>query len=82
MFSPSIGRVQLSAKRAYMVVSRSRASDKGEKGVGGFQRGHPPFISVVEGPWRAPTQKALQNQDYRMLAGRMEETSFFLKRGH
>ena len=58
MFSPSIGRVQLSAKRAYMVVGRSRASDKGERGRG-VQRGHPPFISVVEGPWRAPTQKAL-----------------------
>ena len=35
MFSPSIGRVQLSAKRAYMVVGRSRASDKGERGPAG-----------------------------------------------
>ena len=47
MFSPSIGRVQLSAKRAYMVVGRSRASDEGERGV---QRGHPPFYLCSLGP--------------------------------
>ena len=57
MFSPSIGRVQLSAKRAYMVVGRSRVSDKGGMGRGRLvQHGHPPFASgalySVLGTWR------------------------------
>ena len=57
---------------------------QGGKGEGGSSGGTPLYLCTWRPLEGANTKSPswVQNQDYRMLVGRMGETSFFLKRGH